>query len=222
MLDLIGAITLTTNAILMIAALSLAGAGEGRGRARLALVGLAWFVAIVIVTTTGVFTRPAGAGTLAVAAALAAPLLVAAILRGSGAVRDFVARIPLAVPIGLNVGRVIGVFFLVLHSAGRLPATFAHSAGWGDVLVGTLALPVAWAVHRRAAGWWGMAMLWNTLGTLDLITAVTLAVGSAATPLRFIFESPDSSAIAQLPWVLVPVFLVPLYLLTHATVFARL
>ena len=48
--------------------------------------------------------------------------------------------------------------------AGRLPAPFAPSAGWGDVLVGVLALPVALMAARRAAGWRPIALLWNIVG----------------------------------------------------------
>ena len=41
----------------------------------------------------------------------------------------------------------LGVFFIALWALGRLPAPFAPSAGWGDVLVGLTALPIA---HRVA------------------------------------------------------------------------
>jgi hypothetical protein len=128
-----------------------------------------------------------------------------------------------AVLIAANAGRLIGAFFLALYAAGRLPATFARSAGWGDIAVGALAIPLAWAVHRRAPGWRILALAWNTLGMADLITAVTLGVGSTSdSPLRFIFERPDSSAVTALPWVLIPGFLVPLYLMVHIAIFAQL
>jgi hypothetical protein len=106
---------------------------------------------------------------------------------------------------------------------GRLPPTFATYAGWGDIGVAVLAVPLAWAVHARVAGWRALTLAWNTLGLLDLLVAVTLGVGSAtASPLRFIHESPESSTMATLPWVLVPGFLVPVYVLTHLAIFAQL
>jgi len=53
--------------------------------------------------------------------------------------------------------------------------------------------------------------------------AVTLGVGSAPDSLlRFLLETPASSPMGTLPWLLVPTFLVPLYLLTHLAVFGRL
>jgi hypothetical protein len=60
-------------------------------------------------------------------------------------------------------------------------------------------------------------------GAYCLLSAVTLGIGSAPnSPVRFIFERPDSGAIASLPWVLIPGILVPLYLLTHLAIFAQL
>ena len=91
------------------------------------------------------------------------------------------------------------------------------------MLVGATAVPLAWAIHRRAPGWRALALGWNALGLLDLATAVSLGVGSAAgSPLRFIFESPGSGAIVTLPWAMIPGFLVPVFMLVHLTVFAQL
>src|SRR4029077_3081208 len=81
--------------------------------------------------------------------------------------------IPLATLAAIHVGRLAGAMFLVLFSAARLPWTFAHSAGWGDILVGATALPVAWAIHRRVAGWGWIAGIWNAIGLADLLAAVT-------------------------------------------------
>jgi len=51
---------------------------------------------------------------------------------------------------------------------------------------------------------------------------VTLGVGSALnSPVRFIYETPNSGAVAALPWVLIPAVLVPVYLIAHLAVFAQ-
>jgi hypothetical protein len=39
---------------------------------------------------------------------------------------------------------------------------------------------------------------------------------------RFIYEAPGSGVIVAFPWVLIPAFFVPLYLLTHIAIFAKL
>jgi hypothetical protein len=128
-----------------------------------------------------------------------------------------------AVLVGIHASRLLGVFFLVLLAAGRLPPTFANAAGWGDIAVGALSLPLAWAVSRRVRRWQILTLLWNVLGFADLVTAVTLGIGSATgSPLRFIYESPESATIASLPWILIPGVLVPLYLMTHVAIFAQL
>ncbi len=78
-------------------------------------------------------------------------------------------------------------------------------------------------VRRRAPYWRSATLLWNAIGFIDLVAAVTLGVGSAPdSPLRFIFEESVPGTMATLPWLLIPGFLVPVYLLTHLAVFAQI
>lgn len=223
MLDMFGFIAFTAIAVMGVGALILAGARGGAARSGLALVAAAWFALIVSFAAAGLFARSAGVGTLAIGAAVVTPVILGLIgFARSQAIRGFAQGIPLDVLVGVHAGRLLGVFFLGLYATGRLPATFALAAGWGDIFVGATALPLAWAVRRRVAGWRSLTWAWNTIGTFDLVNAVALGVGSADSPLRFIFERPDSGAIGTLPWVLIPGFLVPVYLLTHLTLYARL
>jgi hypothetical protein len=156
--------------------------------------------------------------------AVVAPILVGlTAFARSRSIRAFAFGIPLAVLIGVHVGRFVGGFFVALHAAGRLPPTFALTAGWGDIFVAATAAPLAWLIHRRAAGWRSLTWAWNSIAFLDLVTAVSLGVGSAPdSPVRFIFEIPDAGAVGSLPWLMIPGFLVPLYLLTHGIIFAQL
>src|SRR2546426_761670 len=87
----------------------------------------------------------------------------------------------------------VGVFSLTLAADGGLSAPFAPVAGAGDFLVGALAIPLA-AMAAAGAGaplaWLGV---WNALGALDLIVAVSLGVLSApGTPFR-VFPRPNPS-----------------------------
>jgi hypothetical protein len=69
-------------------------------------------------------------------------------------------------------------------------------------------------------GWFGA---WNALGTLDLVVAITLgALSAQGTPFRVFTEGAGTQAMATLPWVMVPAILVPLYLLIHLTIAAKL
>lgn len=223
MLDIIASVTLTTLAFLIPAVLITASPLQGADRRRLGIVLLAWFALVTALAAAGLFTTREG-GIPAMGVAVTAPIIVGLIAaRRSAVVRTLISEIPLTLLVAVHVARLLGVFFLMLYAADRLPPTFALTAGWGDIAVAAAAPVVAWAIHRRAAGWRGLALTWNTLGFADLIAAVTLGVGSAFdSPLRFIFEAGNSGAMGSLPWILVPGFLVPLYMLTHLAIFHRL
>jgi hypothetical protein len=155
---------------------------------------------------------------------VAAPLLIAAALwLGSARFRAALMAIPMPLLIGLNSLRVFGVLFLVLVAAGRLSGPFPYSAGWGDIITGVMAIPVA----RLAMGGSARAGLWiacwNLFGAADLVAAVTLGITSApGSPLQLIHAGVGSEAMQYLPYSLVPTVLVPFYLITHAAVAAQL
>jgi len=143
MLDLIG--TIAEVALVAILAGLFVGAASLAPRARIAAfvgVGL-WLAALVAIGAVGGFgpgaTGPVPAVGIALFAALAAGLI--AYFRVPR-FRERVLQIPMPVLIAANIGRVLGVFFLILYGAGRLPAPFAPSAGWGDVAVGLIAVPL--------------------------------------------------------------------------------
>jgi len=222
-IDVIAAIVLTAVAFLAPGSLILASRTSAAVQRRTGLILLLWFAAVGTLAALGVFS-PHGVGTPAVGALVATTIIAGVIaFNASATVRALVTGAPLSHLVAVNLGRMLGAFFLVLYATGRLPETFAESAGGGDILVAATALPVAWAVHRRIAGWRPIVLTWNALALLDLIVAVAIGVGSAAdSPFRFIFESPDTSTMASLPWFLIPGFLVPFYVLTHLAIFYRL
>ena len=219
MLNLLGYVLLTALTVVLVTVVARAGAPQGAPRTRLAAGVAAWFLAAASLGALGVFSSPVLPPTVAVAIAVILPIVI-----GAGAVaRSRGLGLPLTALIGLNAGRMVGIAFLLLYSAGRLPYSFSHSAGIGDIAVSVLSFPVMWAVRNQVAGWRWLAGAWNLLGMTDLIVAVALGAGSAVgSPLRFVFESPGSNQIATLPWVLVPAFFVPFYLLTHIAVFAKI
>jgi hypothetical protein len=61
----------------------------------------------------------------------------------SPAFRHALPSVPLAALVGINAFRIGGIFFLLLFAGGRLSAPFAQSAGWGDIITGLLAIPLA-------------------------------------------------------------------------------
>lgn len=159
----------------------------------------------------------------------AIPLVaIAAASALSPAVRATLLALPMPLLIGLNVARVFGAFFLALAAVDRLGGPFPYSAGWGDVLTGVLAIPVALLAGRLASarewasqGW--MIGAWNAFGALDLVVAVGLGLTSATgSPLQVFDAGAGTLAVASMPWALIPTVLVPFYLVIHAVVFAQL
>ena len=85
------------------------------------------------------------------------------------------ARVIEAVPqqwfIGVQLYRALGIIFLILYGAGKMPGFFAWPAGIGDVLVGALAPVVAIAYARGPEKNGDLAWGWNILGLTDLTVA---------------------------------------------------
>lgn len=221
MLDLIGAIVLTAGAASTIATLTFAVAAAPRARLRVAAGLGAWFLLVVVLGATYALHYERGYGTPALGAAVIVPVIgLALVFLTVPRLREVLDRIPLPALIGVNVLRVIGVVFVLLYAAGRLPAPFAPTAGWGDIIVGLTAVPVAWAARKGENR--GLVLAWNTLGLADLVIAVVLGVVSSPGPLQVFMGEPNGSIMSTLPWVLIPCFLVPLLILTHLAVFYRL
>jgi hypothetical protein len=113
--------------------------------------------------------------------------------------------------------------FLLLAAAGRLAGPFPHFAGWGDIITGVFALPVAWLAKDVRPRHLNAIAAWDLFGAADLVLAITLGVTSAeGSPLQIFTAAPGSAAIQQLPWSFVPTVLVPFWLILHAIIWAQL
>ena len=130
-----------------------------------------------------------------------------------GAVLD---AIPPSWLVGLQLYRVLGGIFLVGWLQGQIPGEFAWPAGSGDVLVGLLALPVVYLLRRRAPGAVALAIAWNALGVLDLVSAVTMGTLTQPGPLQLIVPTVPNALLGTYPTVLIPAFAVPSSILLHA------
>lgn len=153
-----------------------------------------------------------------------APLLIVGVLALiSPKTRSALVSVPMPMLIGLNALRLFAVLFLLLAAVGRLSGPFPYSAGWGDIITGAFAIPLALAFARSQRPPFAAVMLWNIFGTLDLLAAVAVGITSAAgSPVQLIHAGVGSEAMQHLPFCLVPTVLVPFYLITHAIVFAQL
>jgi hypothetical protein len=153
---------------------------------------------------------------------VAAPLIAAALATRWPAARAAMLSLPMPLMIGLNVGRVFAVLFLLLAAEGRLAGPFPYFAAGGDIITGVVALRMMRLARETGAGRTAIAA-WNLFGTADLVLAITLGVTSAeGSPLQVIAAAPGSAAMQQLPWSFVPTVLVPFWLILHAIIFAQL
>ena len=115
--------------------------------------------------------------------------------------------------IGLQVFRTIGFVFVLEHWRGNLPGAFAHPAGWGDLLVGIIALAVL-IRYRGQEIPNGAVILVFTVGIADFISAFFFGITSSATPLQlFAFDQPNQ--VQLYPTGLIPLFLVPYAVIFH-------
>ena len=181
--------------------------------ARVVAIGVAWLALAVI------------AGRLGFVARLRPPLpqlillgmTVVLLLLGTKlqSFRSWLLSIDLRAVVALHLTRILaGSPFLFYHTRGELPTTFALPAGWGDIVVGTLALVVLLIPPSHTAA--GRSyLIWNVIGLLDIL----MVVASAAVHAMRVPES--VAALLRLPLSVLPTWLVPLVIASHVLVFVR-
>ena len=151
------------------------------------------------------------------------PLAAAAVATAWPAARQAMLNIPMPLMIGLNIGRVFAVLFLLLAAEGRLAGPFPHSAAWGDIITGMVAVPLLWLTTAAGTKHVTAVAAWNLFGAADLVLAIALGVMSATgSPLQVFHAGPGSEAMQYLPWSFVPTVLVPFWMILHAIIWAQL
>jgi hypothetical protein len=223
-LDLANSILTMAVIAVDLVAVTQALSGSLTRRLTIAAVGGGWVGLAVILGASGRLAFAPNSPVPLVGVLFAAPLLAFGVLAlASKKVRATLLGIPLQLLIGLNAMRIVGVLFLLDFLAKSLNGPFPFFAGLGDMITGTLAIPLALRVARSGGPSARAIAGWNAFGVLDLMVAVGLGITSAAgSPLQLIHAGVGSQAMQYLPLCLVPTVLVPFYLLTHATVAAQL
>lgn len=182
---------------------------------RISLIALIWFAAAAGLAASGQLAqlRPPMPQIAVVALTVA---LMVVVLRVEWA-RAWVWALPVRAIVALHLTRAVaGGAFLYYLALGHLPSAFALPAGWGDILVAALAFVLLVTVapvpgmHRR------IYQLWNLLGLLDILLVVANAARTA------VADPPSMIALLQLPLSLLPTFLVPIVIVSHAVIGLRL
>jgi hypothetical protein len=193
--------------------------GNPSGVRSIVFVALAvWLGLVFFLGAKGAFAAGGDSPPLGIFLGFAIPLAVFfATYSTWGRFRAFVLGIDLRLVAAIQAWRWAGFGFLSLYAHGILPALFAFPAGLGDMAVGITAPGIVlglvrnpmFATSRRFA-------IWNILGILDLVVAVSLgAICSGFLP--GITGNLTTGAMAQLPMVLIPACLVPIFIMLHFT-----
>jgi hypothetical protein len=214
--DLLSTVVITAGAAVVIATFVALFGSSLTQRLTIGVAMALWFIGVLWIGAPGAIATPM------LGAAVLIPVAVLSVIGfGSSAGRGRLQSTPLPALIALHAVRVLGVLFVLLFAAKRLPAPFAPVAGWGDIIIGATALPIALWVACDPDTARGPVLVWNGLGLADLVTAVTLGALSAPGAIRLFFVDPSSALIASLPWILIPCFLVPSLSFVHLIVFYR-
>lgn len=175
---------------------------------------VAWLVATGLVAASGVLR----------AAVLPPPLLLIAfptlffvvILARGGIGSAILERVPLWAVVGLQGFRL--PLELLMHEAyrqGVMPIQMSYSGLNFDILTGISALLIAALAYLRRLPAW-LLRVWNIMGLALLVTIVTIAILSFPTPFRAFPQDPPNVWITYVPFVWLPLFLVPTAAFTHA------
>lgn len=170
----------------------------------------AWGGAVALAGASGLTAAiPAMAMGPAVGATVATAILVS---RAVPAIRRTLDRIPLRALTAVHILRIgPGLGFLAAGANGVLPPVFAHRVGYGDVLAGLFAAIAVILPPSRAR-----LLAVNLFGAADLLDALVTAM------LLTLQNDTRMTAMRDLPFVLIALWVVPILGALHATAFARL
>jgi hypothetical protein len=179
---------------------------------------LIWFALVFLFAANEAFVRPPEVPPFPILLGVTVPLFVfIAAYIGSETFHTFILAADLRLLTAMQAWRAGGLGFLALHEYGILPGLFAWPAGLGDIAIGVTAPWVALALIRRPAfADSRLFVIWNLLGILDLVVAVStgaLSSGFVAGIVGIVTTAP----MAQLPLVFIPAYLVPLFIMLHLT-----
>jgi hypothetical protein len=177
---------------------------------------VAWFIFSISASALHLFENNSARLGLGVGLAAGIPVVLFSVwFAASAGFRRFAMNLNPRVLTLVHTWRIGGFTFLVLNAFGILPAIFAWPAGLGDMLIGVTAPLVAWRLaqpdHRNRF------VLWQALGVLDLVTAVSLGTTAG-------LISPHAvamTAMTELPLSVIPTFVVPLLLIFHIICIAQ-
>jgi hypothetical protein len=179
----------------------------------LGLVLAAWCTLAVVLGAAGVTARQQPPLPQVVILVLTLGSLAAC--RFAAPVRERVLALDLRWLVAVHVTRFVGLWFLLAQGPDLAPS-WAVPAGVGDLAVAACTPFLLGSSAPRSARQRRLWLLWNAYGLLDILFVVITAARTA-------LQEPGSmAALLRLPLCLLPTFVVPLILVSHALLFVRL
>lgn len=155
---------------------------------------------------------------ITLAAILGPPLVFLLSVLSFTQLRAWALSLDPALLTALQGWRVLGGGFLMLYAFGHLPGFFAWPAGVGDVAVGLGAPFTAIALARGHLSITSNRFLAvHASGLLDFVIAIGTGI-AARNQIPGLVEGVTSSAMGDLPLVLIPAFAVPVFIVLHLIV----
>ena len=176
---------------------------------RLPVVLSLWFVVAVLAVVTGAFGR----------IPVPPPLIIVVLATTAFAFSlrsQSVQALHVRYLIAPHLVRFVGVAFLFLVQRGTLPPEFV-SIGWGDAIaaVGAVLLLITRQDLTTRHGWWSI-LLWNVFGMADMVMLIITGIRlGRVDPSQF-------DRFRELPFGILPAFVVPIVIATHLLIFVRL
>ena len=188
-----------------------------RGLVKAVVVLAIWLAAAIAVSGSGIlYDPPRPILPITIWAPVVAFLAAFASLQR---LRPWILSIDLRWLIAFHIVRApIGTAFLLMQAAGRLPPEFAFKAGIGDIVIGVTAILAIICVPLRTKLQIRALLTWNILGLADILMVFVVAQ-------RLLFFGDDPKALVELtrfPILVVPMFVVPMVIITHFVAFAHL
>jgi hypothetical protein len=180
-----------------------------------------WFGLVFFLASQGAFVGSVGSPPLPIFFGVAIPLaLFFAAYFGLKSFRDFILGADLRFVTAMQAWRWAGQYFLALYAWGVLPGLFAFPAGLGDMAIGiTAPWIVLGLVRNRLFAASRRFFIWNILGIVDFVVAVSMGVLSSGLfhGVNGLIGNVTTSAMDRLPLVLVPTYVVPFFTMLHLT-----
>jgi hypothetical protein len=177
---------------------------------------IGWYAVVTALAARGMFASTAESNFSLLPFGVFVPMIIGFwLIFRSETLKAAIKAVPLWWLVGIQIYRVVGVAFLLVWGSGQMPGESAIPAGAGDVTVGLLAIPVAWAAARRFRGSRTATYVWNYIGLLDFTIALAAGYLSSPGPFQMLALGHPNVMVSAYPMVMFPVFAVPFSSLLH-------